>query len=335
MQLYSKNLPKITLAEYRKLIDEGKNYVLFDSFVIDVTSFIPEHPGSSYTIKQLIGRDIGRYFYGAYHLESSVNPHKHSSFAFRVIVKLAVAKIEESDLVLFHTKSGNDIQIEEKTDKRDSNTTNNTSFFTVVDKTEIGDSLYRVCLEGSSVTVQNFNSGSPIFERSILVTSLQNNLSRYYTVCQCMWKGIYDEYITALLSATLDTSYSRKYETTTDYLNDSSNTIELVMKMYTESMSGISNQILKSNQQENEYKITGPYSKGLVLEPGTHIFIVAGTGILPLMDLFAYFARQLLIKYKSQYALFTDEQFDESINDTKFHIYAYYRSNEQAPGYQF
>ena len=103
-QLVAKNLPKISQPEFENLIKEGKKYVLFDNYVIDVTSFISEHPGSSYVIEQTIGRDIGKYFYGAYHLESSASPHKHSSFAARVLTKLAVAEISSPDSELFYSK---------------------------------------------------------------------------------------------------------------------------------------------------------------------------------------------------------------------------------------
>lgn len=93
--LAEKRMGSMTLADFDKAVARGRKYVIFDNFIIDVEKFIGEHPGGSVMISHHIGRDIGKYIYGAYSLEKYTMRHKHSYFAVKVMTSLAVARLED------------------------------------------------------------------------------------------------------------------------------------------------------------------------------------------------------------------------------------------------
>lgn len=55
-------------------------WVIVDNSVYDLSEFV--HPGGNFIIQNCIGREVGRFFYGAYGLESTnLKPHTHSIIA--------------------------------------------------------------------------------------------------------------------------------------------------------------------------------------------------------------------------------------------------------------
>lgn len=98
--LEGKRIGTMTISEFNRAVKRGQKYVLLDNYVIDVESFIGEHPGGSIMLTHNLGRDIGKYLYGAYSLENSVILHKHSHFAVKVLAKLTIARIEEENQYL-------------------------------------------------------------------------------------------------------------------------------------------------------------------------------------------------------------------------------------------
>lgn len=74
---------------------------MLDDLVLDVRSFLNSHPGGKFALKHNIGRDVSKFFHGAYSLEniSKVNPHAHSSLARKIANKLAIARLMTDDNV--------------------------------------------------------------------------------------------------------------------------------------------------------------------------------------------------------------------------------------------
>lgn len=67
-----------------------------DQDVYDVTDIV--HPGGAFIFKQLVGHEIGRYFYGAYGLESTkMAPFKHSIYAESLLFKHHICRLESID----------------------------------------------------------------------------------------------------------------------------------------------------------------------------------------------------------------------------------------------
>lgn len=70
------------------MIKDGKKYCLMDEYVLDVSYYRWEHPGSTYVIDSTIGKDVGKFFYGSYSLEDWVKPYTHSYIAGKVVLNL-------------------------------------------------------------------------------------------------------------------------------------------------------------------------------------------------------------------------------------------------------
>ena len=52
------------------MVRNNQQLVILDDMVLDVTKFQFSHPGGTFSIKQNIGRDISKFFYGGYTLEN-------------------------------------------------------------------------------------------------------------------------------------------------------------------------------------------------------------------------------------------------------------------------
>lgn len=76
---------------------------MLDDLVLDVKEFINHHPGGRFVIRQTVGTDIGKFFFGGYSLENNLDKekaplgHTHSSYAKLIVNDLAIA-IYEKDI---------------------------------------------------------------------------------------------------------------------------------------------------------------------------------------------------------------------------------------------
>ena len=59
-------LPEMKIQEFEQELASGRELCTFDNYVIDVTKFKAEHPGGGVLIQKTIGRDVGKFIYGAY-----------------------------------------------------------------------------------------------------------------------------------------------------------------------------------------------------------------------------------------------------------------------------
>ena len=84
---------EIKTMTLRKFYESEKTLALFNDYVVDLTSYAFEHPGGTFIIQQWNKKDIGKYIYGAYSMENSVSPHKHSFIAMKIIEKLIWARL--------------------------------------------------------------------------------------------------------------------------------------------------------------------------------------------------------------------------------------------------
>lgn len=71
----------MTLSEFKEKIEQGKRYAILDDLVVDLGPFINNHPGGKFLLQHNIGRDISKFFYGGYSLESKMKPYTHSNYA--------------------------------------------------------------------------------------------------------------------------------------------------------------------------------------------------------------------------------------------------------------
>lgn len=85
---------QIDSAEFSKLITAGRELVLLDDLVLDVSVFKSEHPGSKFILDSCLGQDISRYFYGGYALAGDPAPsYAHSKLAYDLAHTLIYARL--------------------------------------------------------------------------------------------------------------------------------------------------------------------------------------------------------------------------------------------------
>ena len=71
----------MTIEEFEAKVKEGALLVILEDLVIDVEKYMDNHPGGKFVLNHQIGRDISKFFYGGYSLESGVENHTHSQIA--------------------------------------------------------------------------------------------------------------------------------------------------------------------------------------------------------------------------------------------------------------
>jgi len=84
----------LSLAQFDKLVAEGRKLVILDDRIIDLDNFEFNHPGGKHMIQTNIGRDISKFFHGGYTLESSAAPHKHTNYAYTIVNELQIAFLD-------------------------------------------------------------------------------------------------------------------------------------------------------------------------------------------------------------------------------------------------
>ena len=189
-----KNLKEITMEEFLGAIKNGKKWALFDDYVVDMTIYYWEHPGSTYVLKEWIGCDLGKYFYGSYTMENWVKPVTHSRIAGKILFKLIIGKIKHNPNTykVFSSIASQNEQIQPGT----------TFMFKVKEKVEITKDIWRVVFENKKLSIKKFYKGLDLIGRGYIISSPKNQVSRYYTTWNCMGSKIYEEYRTALQAYT-------------------------------------------------------------------------------------------------------------------------------------
>lgn len=68
--------------------------MLFNNQIVDLTGLT--HPGGQYIWNEVYGREVSRFIYGAYGLETSLStPYKHSKFAIDLINRRTIGKLDQ------------------------------------------------------------------------------------------------------------------------------------------------------------------------------------------------------------------------------------------------
>ena len=96
-KLTSKQQRLIEIIDKEESIDEimaeinDINWVIIDDNIYDVTNF--NHPGGNYLIQLSKGKEISRYFYGAYGFTPKDKGHKHSVSANNLLQSMYIGKL--------------------------------------------------------------------------------------------------------------------------------------------------------------------------------------------------------------------------------------------------
>ena len=200
-------------------------------------------------------------------------------------------------------------------------------------------SLYRIRFTDGNTKVKFFYRGTNMFAKYFLITSTKNQISRYYTICNSLNSNVYDQYMDAFNYALTGKEFERKYNTIEEVSQEMDCPIEIFMKFYLKSKTGITSQV-KDATEFDQFLLTGPVGKGLDMRKnnivGTNVIIIGGTGALPFLDMFSYLARKLLSeKVENGQVFFPGETFDKYTHKCQFIVYAYYPDPDCSVAYEF
>lgn len=151
--------------------------MVVDDLVLDISKFKGSHPGGKFVLEYNVGRDVSKFFYGGYTLETSsgMRPHTHSNSARYIVNSLVIARLEEKA----------------------------SSFATrIVSSTEVGKNTNCITLKAEGPDV-SFRLPSSIdvtaIGRHFLIRSFSMpRVKRHYTVCTSMQKELYEELVNAI-----------------------------------------------------------------------------------------------------------------------------------------
>ena len=75
---------------------KGEQLVILDEYVLDISKFMYEHPGGTFSLKHNVGRDISKFFHGGYSLEilKKVPEHRHGNDARRICNSLIIGHLQ-------------------------------------------------------------------------------------------------------------------------------------------------------------------------------------------------------------------------------------------------
>ena len=60
----------ITEADFHKRVEGGEKLIVLDDVVLDVSAYMKHHPGGQFVLEHLVGKDVSKFFYGGYSLDS-------------------------------------------------------------------------------------------------------------------------------------------------------------------------------------------------------------------------------------------------------------------------
>ena len=180
----------MTEEEFDKAILRGEKLWILDDMVLDLTDFMPNHPGGVFVLDQNIGRDISKFFYGGYQLDgnggkpgSSTTAYAHSNIARKIANQYAVAA-----LARIQTPTGRYEIIPEQIHKMNNSTS--TFVFGQVDTTSNNDKFKMFSGDVTQIGKHFLfyslgTNGVPIIARNRV-------LRRHYTTTNALRKPVYD-----------------------------------------------------------------------------------------------------------------------------------------------
>ena len=141
--------------------------------------------------------------------------------------------------------------------------------------------------------IKRYYSDIDTIGKHFLVTQEQSQyLKRHYTICNCMKKEVYEEYM-RVIRQSLETS-GQTLEFNQNYISEiDQQDIIVTVKNYNQPK-GLSKAIHEATQ-DDVFQVKGPMGKGLGIQrSGVHIAFTAGTGVLVFVDLVAHLVRKNL-----------------------------------------
>ena len=249
-----------------------------DDLVLDVTEFQSSHPGGKFLLEKNVGRDISKYFHGGYSFEpqSDSKDHKHSNYARTIVNSLIVARyVGKRDFACMQSTKK-----EALTDNVQGNNGPVQVFYMAM-KGGIGTSKTRRMFYPDLDTV-----GRHYLVQEQDAQGYPTGNARQYTVATTMEPQLYAAYTSAFSNPASGTESLKK---AIQASKDKTDEITLCIKNY--HVGGLSNAI-HTRHNISIFNVSGPMGRPLAVNlNGLNVAFVAGTGVLPLMDLVGFIAR--------------------------------------------
>jgi len=284
-------------------------WAMLDDKVFELNEFT--HPGGNFILNEIQGREVGRFIYGSYPLESvpEATLHKHSSHALLAMEKNLIGTFQYGQKILTPLIVDSDI--------------NNLS----MSKGELNLIFSMRRDTAQKLLAIPKSQGEWILEKKMMVTPLVakfefrsrnyfinpffkdiRRLGRHMKVSHISHDKI--RLYTLVLSQTEARSRKReilwnqfvKKDANPSIINDVDDsrfeTLPLLIKNYAiPNVNTLSNFLHNCEENTRGFIIDGPYGHGLGLTPestGLHYIYVGGTGIFPFLDLFDYLLESIL-----------------------------------------
>ena len=86
----------LTAEDVDLAIEAGQKLMIYDNFVIDTKTYYEMHPGGKFNLLHNIGRDITKFFNGAYILvnDKKNKPHTHSAAALDIVKGMIIGVLD-------------------------------------------------------------------------------------------------------------------------------------------------------------------------------------------------------------------------------------------------
>ncbi|KAL4435821.1 hypothetical protein ABPG74_015789 [Tetrahymena malaccensis] len=296
-------------------------WVIYNQGVYDISEFV--HPGGQFIIKEVIGKEIGRYMLGALPLEGyNFKPHTHSSSAINVLLKNKIGDLEYGESNMLQVANQGDSSKPEEKQKL-----HQFNLFKMVKRIQLSESIYQFDFLANDFQVKNILQGVNWIGRHYMIKEKGSNKSRLYTQLNCMTEGninLRQQLINFTISYT-DKNTVDKIEI--QNINKYSQTLPFIIKKY--NFSGALSKKIHEKNTQIDYQIYGPLGNGLGFSEftkGQEICILcAGTGILPFLDLFDFLLKKQIQQIIPDHAKELDPfniNYNQYFEGCKFTVYA-------------
>lgn len=316
---------KISHAQFMEMVESGHKVAVIDDLVVDMEKYLFYHPGGAFVLTQNVGRDISKYFHGAFSLENmgknKVHNWYHSTQARRIVNDIAIGRyIKRAEVRLCslsvdrntnHTGTCKTIRFRSIYDTQKTMmggaevpTYNENLLDESANRLEYGDGMYACPLIDHTSVARHYlikstshpeTLGGPSREGEFDDT--RHGIRRQYTECFCMRKNVYESILKIANQPDNSQAEIKFLKHAVNQYN--ANGVCLSIKAY-EEHTGLSTFIFNNAKMNNKhiFECKGPMGSGLACsQTGRHVAYSAGTGVLVFLDLVGYLVIRILDKH--------------------------------------
>lgn len=315
-------ISKMTTLEAKVIKKNGEQkYVLLDNYLVDVGSYLDNHPGGRNLLEDSLYMDVSRYMIGSVPYNSKIAAFDHSYLTcVYAIKKLAFAELKDDHKIIINLN-------------KESVYINEDGFISNRRVTSGTTSEFTIEVSNKNLSFARYLKGFSWMGKHFSITSRSKNKTRLYSLCLSGNKTIHDKHITMLNNISLLEEGKDIQQVQLSSNEIYNQELQIYIKRYT-TPGALSDYLHSSEVSKNDLIIKGPLGLGLDITEdsigGTYVAFSAGTGIYCFLDLIAYTIR--LVAYKIAKERFSckdnklteDESFDEAASDFKLILFCSY-----------